>query len=234
VFAPFLSPVSFHALGLPPNTSWTLSLENSSHLSSSPFLNLSLPNGSYAFSVLPLSGFLIPAGASFPVRGAPQSFDLLFLPFQVPVYFVAAGLPNGSLWTVRFNGGLSEQSSRSAEFPAANGTYAFAVSGPTDYRASPSNGSLRVNGFTLLVLITFAQPPVPPPPPPPKPGPPELEYVLAGLVLLLAATTVAAWVAARRRPRAPPPEGSPSEGAGEPAPEPAESPTGELEPVAPV
>ncbi|MCI4342220.1 MAG: hypothetical protein L3K11_07605, partial [Thermoplasmata archaeon] len=205
VFAPFLSPVSFHALGLPPNTSWTLSLENSSHLSSSPFLNLSLPNGSYTYSVAAQAGEHPAPGGSFDVNGKLVLITLAFTPFEFEVLFAEYGLPNGTVWTLTFLGNASSQTGHTATFAAANGSYPFQVAVVSGYRLLSGNGTVEVAGRQVTVLVEYGPLPVPVvTTTAPSPSPPYLEYGLAALVVL--ALVVGWWVGRRGRASSTPTE----------------------------
>jgi hypothetical protein len=74
------------------------------------------------------------------------------------VGFVESGLPQGVGWSVTFSGQTQISTSNSTTFLAATGgVYPFSVGPPVGYDASPSNGSITVNGSTVWQTISFVQ-----------------------------------------------------------------------------
>jgi hypothetical protein len=71
------------------------------------------------------------------------------------VSFIESGLPHSALWSVTFSGQTQPSTSNSITFNSANGTYAFSISLPTGYAASPSSGNVTVNGANIAERITF-------------------------------------------------------------------------------
>lgn len=88
------------------------------------------------------------------------------------VTFSESGLPNGATWSVALNGtqhsGTVVANASSIFFQLLNGTYTYSVSSVsvnnTTYYASPSSGSVTVDGAAKIVNITFSTtPPTSPP-----------------------------------------------------------------------
>ncbi|MCI4346179.1 MAG: hypothetical protein L3K07_05445 [Thermoplasmata archaeon] len=77
-----------------------------------------------------------------------------------PVTFTAVGLPNGLGWSVNASVAGASGSGTSLQLDLANGSYAFTVSAPAGYVASPASGTLVVNGSTLTIAILLS--PIPP------------------------------------------------------------------------
>ncbi|MEM0129120.1 MAG: hypothetical protein QXG65_03010 [Thermoplasmata archaeon] len=69
------------------------------------------------------------------------------------VTFAESGLPSGTGRTVTLNGG----SQSTISFAEPNGTYAFAVTAVTGYSASPSSGTILVNGANVTEAIVSAK-----------------------------------------------------------------------------
>jgi outer membrane protein assembly factor BamB len=76
-----------------------------------------------------------------------------FGPYSVS--FSESGLPQGAQWSVTFNGQTQSSTSSSITFSAVNGVYLFSITPPSGYSASPSSGSITVNGANVGEQITF-------------------------------------------------------------------------------
>ena len=73
-----------------------------------------------------------------------------------PVTFTESGLPSGTAWSVALSGaGGSDVAPGSIRFNEASGTYSFTVGSVAGYTASPSSGSMTVNGAAVNESITF-------------------------------------------------------------------------------
>jgi YVTN family beta-propeller protein len=161
-------PVTFAATGLPSGTSWSVTLAGGLRTSTNGSLSTSEPNGSYAYSVDPVSGFdASPASGSVPVHGQSVTLSLTFTsrlaPGQYLVTFAESGLPIATLWGVTLNGTSRQSTSDAINFTEGNGSLSFEVESVTAYTASPSRGSVDVNGAGLSLMITFQTPPNPQP-----------------------------------------------------------------------
>jgi hypothetical protein len=77
-------------------------------------------------------------------------------PVTYVVSFSESGLPSGTSWNVTFNGTKSSSSSSTITFTGVkNGSYSFTVGSVPGYVASPSSGTVTVNGTNASVQITF-------------------------------------------------------------------------------
>lgn len=83
------------------------------------------------------------------------AFGSSSIPQTYSVSFSESGLAQGSQWSVTFNGQTADSTSNSINFDAPNGVYAFFVTPPSGYDASPSSGSITVNGAIVEEQITF-------------------------------------------------------------------------------
>ena len=71
------------------------------------------------------------------------------------VTFTESGLPSGANWSMTLNGLLSSSTTNSITFNEPNGTYPFSVGLVPGYSASPSSGSVTVNGVNATQAISF-------------------------------------------------------------------------------
>lgn len=73
----------------------------------------------------------------------------------VSVTFTESGLPSGTSWSVTLAGSTESGTGSSISFNEANGTYAYTVAPVAGYNATPSSGSIIVQGFPQTVAVTF-------------------------------------------------------------------------------
>jgi len=77
-------------------------------------------------------------------------------PKEYTITFTESGLPQGTQWSITLNNEVTESSSgNSIVFYVNNGTYEFSISSVNGYSASPSSGSVTVNGENVTVPISF-------------------------------------------------------------------------------
>lgn len=226
-FHAFRLLLSFHATGLAAGTNWSVTVNGTRLAGNIAWLNESLPNGTYDYSILPIAGYYAVAGGVARIAGSSTVLSLTFVAVLYSMQFVEFGLPNGTVWHVSL--GTTEYSVAGpvVEFHLSNGSYPFRVAAIQGFTVSPSNGTFSLQGLDRAIRISFLSIPIPPPPPPPA-KPPVLEYELIGISAVLAILAAIGWMLALRRRRQPPEEESlPSEGESRILPEP-------LEPMPPV
>ena len=72
-----------------------------------------------------------------------------------PVTFSEKGLSSGTTWSVALNGTTFFANGTSIVVYESNGTHAYTVGAVSGYTASPSSGSISVNGAGVSLAITF-------------------------------------------------------------------------------
>ncbi len=72
-----------------------------------------------------------------------------------PVDVAETGLPAGSPWDFTLAGIARSSTSTNISVAEPNGTYAFGVSGPAGYAATPSSGTVVVSGTGVRVAVAF-------------------------------------------------------------------------------
>jgi DNA-binding beta-propeller fold protein YncE len=160
--------ILFEPVGLPYCATWSVDFNGSEAISEllcpTTDIELVAPNGSYPYSVPSEPGYPpnVPGGTVV-VDGSSQTVVVEFHAFLSAVNFTTATLPNGTAWTVTFNGSSVSSSGSEISFEDANGTYAYSVTPPAEYRAEPRYGNLSVAGAPRSVAITFLPPIVPGP-----------------------------------------------------------------------
>ena len=190
-FTPTTTPkytVTFTEIGLTSGTSWSVTVGRATESSATPSIVFGLVNGSYAYTVgglgvwYPVSG----ESGSFTVNGAAANETITFTALPPHTYaatFVESGLPNGTVWSVFFNGTLTggnggpffsgaiaSTNATSLSFPLVNGTYPFYVGGMgCGFAWSATNVSsgspLAIDGASVTIRTTFSPRLLPIPPP---------------------------------------------------------------------
>ena len=153
----------FDEKGLPRGTYWTTNLSGRQLTGNSTANSLALPNGTYQFTVSPSGGYEpFPSSGSINISGAAVSEAILFAGAATGVYklvFDEIGLPNGHTWYVSVGGQNSSSQTGNVSFYETNGTYAYQVTSPAGYFASPSSGHITVQGSPVYREIAFATSP---------------------------------------------------------------------------
>lgn len=152
--------VTFSEAGLPSGASWAVSIDGSSAVGTSTLHSFVLPNGSYNFSVGAPPGFrAAPPSGTLAVSGQPVALSVAFSPISGPtqygVSFSESGLPVGAVWSVTFNGSMSQSSAASLLFRAPNGTFSFSLGAPAGFIASPATGQVTVAGADVARVVAF-------------------------------------------------------------------------------
>ena len=158
-------PVTFTASGLPAGTSWTVTLNGSTNSSTTSSIGFTEPNGTYGFTVTRVPGYsALPSSGTATVSGAPLAINITFTPIPRGSYTVAfgeTGLPTGGTWSVTLAGNQSNSTGSIMTFVERNGTYNYSVGVPQGYLATPSTGSMTVNGRGVNVTIVITKAPLP-------------------------------------------------------------------------
>jgi hypothetical protein len=153
--------VSFKESGLPPGTSWSVNLsgDNKSWSTSLIFLEM---NGTYTYSVSPISGYSTQnSSGKLTLDGKPITVTITFTIVKYPITITVSGLPSGSSWSATIkeisSGGYENISiltstSDVVTFYEPNGSYTYSLSLPNGYHASSGVGSVRVNGNSASVV----------------------------------------------------------------------------------
>jgi YVTN family beta-propeller protein len=148
--------VSFIESGLPPSEQWDVSLNGTSHGSSSSTIDFSEENGTYSYMVGAETGYsAAPKLGSVTVYGASQSVYILFNATYT-VTFRQSGLAGGTSWSVNLSGSVEISSSTSIVFTEQNGTYHYLVGVVSGYTASPGSGYANITGGNLSVQVTYS------------------------------------------------------------------------------
>ncbi len=161
-YQPSTYSLTFSLVGLPSGVAWTLSLSRQSFNATSPSFGFARTNGSYAWSIAPIRGFVLtpPSGVAL-VRGLNVTVAVNVRAVTYAVAFQSEGLPNGTVWSVSLDGTTHTGSGDSTlVFALANGTYGYSVRGAAGYAAVNSTGVVAVVGSSQTLVVTFIPSPL--------------------------------------------------------------------------
>jgi len=165
VHQPSLFPAKFNETGLAPGTLWSVTVNGSARQGYSSSILFSLPNGTYSYSIGPVTGYTAsPNSGTITVIGGPANVSVTFVPRPPSDYavdFSETGLPIASAWSVSLGGTTLNSTGPQIDFTEQNGTYAYSVASPTGYLPSPASGDVDVAGASQGLAITFSPPAVP-------------------------------------------------------------------------
>ena len=151
--------ISIQESGLPTGTSWSVTLNSQTLSSTTSTITFNEPNGTYAYTVGAVVGYTAsPSSGTVTVNGAPRTITITFTPSTSATYAVTfgeSGLPSGTFWSVTLNGQTLSSTTSTITFSEPNGTYSYTVGAVSGYTASPSSGTVTVNGAPPTVAITF-------------------------------------------------------------------------------
>jgi hypothetical protein len=160
----------FSESGLPTGTNWSVTVGTTSHTSTGSTISFTEVNGTCSYSVGAVTGYTVtPSSGSVTVNGAAKTVSITFVKASsgatYAVTFTETGLPTGTNWSVTLNGTSKSSTTSTITFQETNGSYAFSLpqvscyvgscKGGTAFIASPSSGTVKVDGVAASQSITF-------------------------------------------------------------------------------
>ncbi|MFY9716578.1 MAG: thermopsin family protease [Thermoplasmata archaeon] len=157
LFSQVTYSVTFTESGLPGGTSWAVTLNGDTLSSTGTTIAFAEPNGTYAYHIDLVPGFgPTPSSGSVLVDAAPVSVAIAFVAGLYQVSFLESNLPVGTTWSVTLGATTLSSTGTSIEFMVPNATYSFHVGFISGFQATPSSGSVTVNGAVVTVGIQFS------------------------------------------------------------------------------
>ena len=122
--------VSVNETGLPAGTLWWFNLTHgASYSSTTAALNLSLPNGTYAYTLGSANIDYAGSPGNLSIRGANQTVDVQFNYIAYTLSFESYGLPSGTLWSVIVGNRTNSSTSDWVNFTLLAGAYHYRIGG---------------------------------------------------------------------------------------------------------
>jgi hypothetical protein len=154
-FSPFTFPLTFTETGLPAATSWGINVSGASDTTSTATISQNVANGSYSYVVLAPAGYTAsPTNGSAVVLNASAIVPIVFVAIHYLVVFSQTGL-TGTNWSVNVSGVVNTSNGSSLSFLEPNGTLSYSVGFVAGFQATPTSGSLVVNGADVNQSLTF-------------------------------------------------------------------------------
>jgi hypothetical protein len=151
------SAVTFAASGLPLGMSWTVELGHATSSSTGP-ISFLVPKGTHSYAIGAITGFsATPSSGSVTVAGDALNVTIRFTASSSTSYyavdFTETGLPSGADWTVTLRGTSRSASTNTIGFDEPNGSSSYSVDCGANSTASPSTGTVNVNGSIVAVSV---------------------------------------------------------------------------------
>jgi hypothetical protein len=148
--------LEFTETGLPPGSSWSVTVGSKVYTSDFSNMTIHLTNGTYhyyinlqyGYTATNASGFFNITGSNIPLRTTFKS-DLS------TIQFIETGLPSGTDWFVTINGTIYSSSNGIITDHLLNGTYEYFVAVPYGYTVTNSSGFVYIQGTQVYVNVTF-------------------------------------------------------------------------------
>jgi hypothetical protein len=157
--SPIPYSVTFTETGLPSGDSWSVTLAGARGSSSGSTISFTESDGTYSYTVTaPAGNVASPASGSVTVDGSSVNVPIA-LSFPYTVTFTESGLPSGTSWSATLGGTQHSSSTSTITLSETNGTYSFSIQPPTGFKATPSSGTITVNGENVEQSVVFTSVP---------------------------------------------------------------------------
>ena len=160
--------LTFAETGLASGTAWQVDVEGMFNgqnattevgSSSADAISVQAPNGTFNYTFVSVPGYLGPGPGAAQVSASAVLIPVIFTLSVPPIYtltFTEKGIAMGTSWSVTLNGVPQSGSGSSIPFGGlVNGSYTFSVGSLTGYTATPSSGTITVNGAAVGQAIAF-------------------------------------------------------------------------------
>lgn len=155
--------VSFEEHGLPIGTPWWINVsaipgvyyQDLGSSSQGEMLNLTEPNGTFAFVASDSENSYRSDGGTFRVLGQNATISVPFSLVTYPVQFVEVGLPAGTTWSVSVGGIATTTMGPNITLNEPNGTYSFVLGGVSGWTPTNPARTFSVEGASLELPIQW-------------------------------------------------------------------------------
>ncbi len=154
-WTPAAYTLTFAETGLAAGTTWSVTVNGTTHSGATSTLGFSLGDGTYAFTVAPIAGYLrAPAGGSVLVNGTNQTLPVVWSRLYT-VSVTETGLPSGTTWSATIAGTLESSATPVLSASLPNGSYSVNLTNLPGYRASAYHIPVQVAGANASVSVTW-------------------------------------------------------------------------------
>jgi YVTN family beta-propeller protein len=156
VFTAIPYDLTFTETGLHLGTDWSVTLDGGSESSTSSAISFSVPNGTYAFVVQPISGYVAnKSSGEVEISGVAAQVPISFTSLRWTVTFGESGLASGVEWGVELGGAVVTTNLSTIQFDLPNGSYSYSIEGPAGWEEAvvPYSGSVIIQGAPISLPI---------------------------------------------------------------------------------
>jgi hypothetical protein len=147
--------VTMKETGLASGTSWSVTIGATTDTSTSNKNVFKLANGTYGYTIAPVTGYSDTATGTIVVNGATVTITTHFTLLKYAVTFTETGLPAHTSWQVTIGSNTYSGTGTTIVVHLADGHYTYSASAPSTPYTAPS-GSVTVNGAATGVSVTFS------------------------------------------------------------------------------
>jgi hypothetical protein len=150
--------VTFTETGLAAGTSWSVGFGGVSAASTTTTIGFSVESGTFQYAINVVGYAASPSTGSLSVDGAATGQTIVCTAASSGDYgvtFTEAGLTAATNWSVTLNGAALTSDATTIAFTMGGGTYEYTVGAISNFTASPTLGTVEVNGAPASVPIAF-------------------------------------------------------------------------------
>jgi len=151
--------VSFEASKLPLYVPWSVTLNGvtNSTTGSSAYVDFSIKNGNYSYSInIAPDWTASPSSGTLDVSGNPVNQTITFTEVLYKIIFVETGLPSGTAWIININGVPYPTTNGTVILTEHNGSYSYSAESMPGYTASPASGTVALGYNDVTVHIIYS------------------------------------------------------------------------------
>ncbi|MGC8701331.1 MAG: DUF7619 domain-containing protein, partial [Thermoplasmata archaeon] len=121
--------ITFTESSLPEGTSWSVTLNGVTKISTTNTITFNKPNGTYSYTVATSNREYAPIqySGSFSVNGSNMTINIKFILVTYSIIFTESGLPSGTTWSVTLNGVIHNSTTNMIIFSEPNGSYYYII-----------------------------------------------------------------------------------------------------------
>jgi parallel beta-helix repeat protein len=149
--------VWFYDYDLASGVSWSVTFNGATQTTTNDYLVFYALPGTYAFTAGAVPGYTIsPASGNVTVSTSEQQVNIYYSGSTM-VTVTETGLPAGATWTAIVGGASVTGNTPSLSVGATSGEWNFQISGPANYSASPSSGTITVGSTSYALSVVFSK-----------------------------------------------------------------------------
>ncbi|MCI4329343.1 MAG: YncE family protein, partial [Thermoplasmata archaeon] len=150
-------PITFTESGLGPGEYWNVTIPPAWNGSVNVTNVLWEPNGSYAYTIEPVAGYVATWTGNVNVSGAATGVNVSFVQVVYPVTFQETGLTPGTYWQAGISGATNNSVTADVIVWEPNGSYTYQIPAVPGYVVGLSSGPVAVNGTGPTVPVAFTR-----------------------------------------------------------------------------